>query len=433
MADHSRFKIKSLDDLVDLAARLGLEIPFSRDADILLAPYHTALFSLPNRLVVQPMEGFDSTPEGAPGELTRRRYLRYARGGSGMIWFEATSVTREGRSNPQQLMINKNTLEGFRTLVSEIREEARRSFGDSHNPFLVLQLTHSGRFSKPEGERLTRCFCENPYLDPRGIKMELVKDEELEEIQEAFIEAIELSARAGFDSVDIKISHGYLLHEIMTAYGRNDSLYGGAFENRLSYVKDIVGYTAPVIKSIRLNITDLIPYPYGFGMAREGSTEIDLTEPLRVINELKREVPLWNITAGVPYYNSFVNRPYDKGLKGSSKPPEHPLEGVARLIELTGAVQKKFPDLPVVGSAYSWLRQFFPYVGAGVVKEGMASLIGLGRSSFAYPDAPRDLMEKGRLDKRKVCICCSDCTQLMRNSSPSGCTVRDSEYYTLAK
>ena len=80
---------------------------------------------------------------------------------------------------------------------------------------------------------------------------------------------------------------------------------------------------------------------------------------------------------------------------------------------------------------FSWLRQFFPNVGAGVLKAGLASFVGIGRLAFAYPDAPRDLMEKGQLDSKKVCTTCSNCTQLMRNHVPSGCTVRDREYYKL--
>jgi 2,4-dienoyl-CoA reductase-like NADH-dependent reductase (Old Yellow Enzyme family) len=433
MSKHGRFRIKSTGELQELALSLGLDIPLSMDLDILLEPSLIEGFKVPNKIAVQPMEGFDSTTEGAPGELSRRRYMRYAAGGSGIIWFEATSVTQEGRSNPRQLLINNKTVGDFRELVDSIREEAKRNFGLSHNPFIVLQLTHSGRFSKPEGKPVHKCFSPNPYLDPPGAEMSIYSDDELDLIRSHFIEAINLAESAGFDSVDIKISHGYLLHEIMTSFGRNDSRFGGSFGNRLSFVKEIVSHPSRIIKSIRLNATDLIPYPFGFGMQETGSPEPDLREPMRLIDELKHDVPLWNITAGVPYYNSFVNRPYDTGLKGSAVPPEHPLEGVARLIELTGIIQERFRKLPIVGSGYSWLRQFFPNVGAGVIREGKAGFTGLGRSSFAYPDAPRDLMEKGALDPAKVCICCSDCTQLMRNNSPTGCTRRDREFYSLKR
>jgi len=173
----------------------------------------------------------------------------------------------------------------------------------------------------------------------------------------------------------------------------------------------------------------MLPYPYGFGMDKDGSMQPDLGESMELIEELKEKVPLWNITAGIPYYNPHVNRPFDRGLVGSPAPPEHPLEGVARMIGVTGEIQQKFPDLPMVGSAFSWLRQFYPYVGAGVLNRNLASFIGLGRSSFAYPDSPRDLMEKGFLDPMKVCVSCSRCTQFMRQGLSTGCAIRDNEIY----
>ena len=132
---------------------------------------------------------------------------------------------------------------------------------------------------------------------------------------------------------------------------------------------------------------------------------------------------------GIPYYNPHIGRPFDRPLPGAILPPEHPLEGIIRLLKAAGKTQRQFHQAAVVGTGYSWLREFFPNVGAAVLAQRKASFIGLGRSSFAYPHAPRDLMEKGRLDPKKVCISCSGCTQLMRQNRPSGCVVRDSEVY----
>ena len=429
MADHKKFNIKTLPDLVQLAGDLGLNIPVSEDLDILFSGITIEGREIPNRMVVQPMEGFDSRSNGAPGELTHRRYERYARGGSGMIWFEATSVMEEGRSNPGQLMLSGDTVEDFKRLVDNTRKYAREANGPNFNPFLVMQLTHSGRYSKPEGVPTGKYFTDNPFLDPLKKCSDRYTDDELEEIGDHFIEAIRLSEEAGFDSVDIKVSHGYLLHELLASYKVEGSRFGGTYKNRTALLNRILETPTRLVKSIRLNACDMIPYPYGYGMNKDGSLVADLNEAMGLIGELKGKVPLWNITAGIPYYNPHVNRPYDRGLTGASQPPENPLEGVARMIGITGEIQSSFPGLPVVGSAFSWLRQFYPYVGAGVIKEGKASFIGLGRSSFAYPDAPNDLKNKGFLDPGKVCITCSRCTQFMRQGMPTGCAVRDNEIY----
>jgi len=87
------------------------------------------------------------------------------------------------------------------------------------------------------------------------------------------------------------------------------------------------------------------------------------------------------------------------------------------------------PDLSVVGTGYSWLRQHFPNVGAGVLGSGGAALVGVGRLALAYPDFARDLMTRGALDARKVCITCSGCSQLMHAGRQAGCVVRDRELY----
>ncbi len=431
MADHQRFNIKSLSDLINLSDHLNLDIPISEDLDILFQAINIGDKTVPNRLAVQPMEGFDSLNDGSPGELTFRRYKRYARGGSGMIWFEACSVMLDGRSNPHQLMISRSTLDGFKRLVDDTRDTALGASGSSNIPYLVLQLTHSGRYSKPEGKPLGKYFTKNKYLDPNSICSSLFSDNEIENIRDKYFEAMLLAEEAGFDAVDLKISHGYLLHEIMVSYERKDSRFGGDYENRMSFIRELAGFQTKIEKSIRLNATDMIPYPYGYGMKTDGSMVTDLSEPFSLIKELGGEVPLWNITAGIPYYNPYINRPYDKGLKGSPIPPEHPLEGVSRLINLAGEIQLKFPHLPIVGTAYSWLRQFYPYVGAGVLKSGKASFIGLGRSAFAYPDATKDLLNKGYLDPKKVCVSCSQCTQFMRNGVPSGCAIRDKDLYKI--
>jgi 2,4-dienoyl-CoA reductase-like NADH-dependent reductase (Old Yellow Enzyme family) len=138
---------------------------------------------------------------------------------------------------------------------------------------------------------------------------------------------------------------------------------------------------------------------------------------------------LVNVTAGNPYYNPHFGRPYDRPIAGLEVPDEHPLEGVARLAELTRQVQQAMPDLPVVATGYSWLRHLMPFVAAGVVQSGWAVLVGQGRSAFAYPDAARDILRHGRMDPAKTCITCSGCSQIMRDGTMTGCVVRDSAIY----
>ncbi len=434
MAHHLPFDYRSADELYQAGLNLGLEIPFRSDISPLLRSTTVGGRLVPNRLAVQPMEGADAFTNGSPSELTRRRYRRYAEGGSGLIWFEATAVVPPGRSNPRQLMLTSDNLEAFQTLVDNTRTAARARFGQSHEIFCVLQLTHSGRYSKPKGSPQPQAAAYNPYLDKLSDEVHILSDEELGHLQNSFLEAARLAYHAGFDAVDIKSCHGYLLNELLGAYSREHSRYGKGFESRTRFLTEVFykiqNGVPDLLLSTRLSVFDGIPFPYGFGFAKDSPLDIDLTETTTLIRRLLLLGCVFlNISMGNPYVKPHLGRPFNKPLKGSELPDEHPLEGVMRLLKVTGALQKSFPEVPVIGSGYSWLRQFSPHVGAAVLARREASFIGLGRSSFAYPSAPLDLMEKGGLDKNKVCLTCSKCSELMRAGHTTGCVVRDSEIY----
>ena len=423
---HERFRFKSKDEIIQKALDLGLHLPFSDDISPLLFPTSLEDFSVPNRMVVQPMEGYDSETDGSPSALTRRRYLRYANGGSGIIWSEAVAVSVEGRSNPHQLWINKDNISAFTSLNDEIR---RKTNQEGNNPLLVIQLTHSGRYSKPEGKPKPQVAALNQTLD-WGVPY-LLSDDDLKRIQDRYVSAAKMAARTGFDAIDIKACHGYLVIDLLSARSRQKSRYGGEdpadrFRFMLETIDRMMSEIPGIIITTRLNISD--GYQGGFGVDKDNHT--DFTEPLLLVEELgTRGIKLINISMGSPYYNPHVTRPYDNPLQGQQVPEEHPLEGVIKMINGTSMFQKRFPELHFVGSAYSYLRQYAPNVGAAVLNNGDASFIGFGRSSFAYPSLPIDLIKEGKADPSKVCITCSGCTRLIRNLRPGGCVIRDREIY----
>jgi 2,4-dienoyl-CoA reductase (NADPH2) len=423
---HERFSYKSKDELLRKAGQLGIELPYSDDISPLFKPASFAGLDFPNRLVVQPMEGYDSADDGSPSALTERRYLRYAAGGSAIIWFEAVSVSSEGRSNSNQLWINMNNSAVFAALNKKVRAAAAQY---DMKPILVVQLTHSGRYSKPDSRSHPLVAALNSNLDK--VVPHLLSDRELNIIQDQYVIAAKLAVDCGFHAIDIKACHGYLMIDLLAARSRSGSMYGGEstagrFRFMLETIGRIKSEVPGIIITTRLNISDL--YQGGFGVDR--NNEPDFTEPLLLVEELKSMgVKLLNISMGSPYFNPHVTRPYNKGLPGQKVPDEHPLEGVVKMIKGTSLFQKKFPGLFFVGSAYSYLRQFAPNVGAAVLLNGEASFIGFGRSSFAYPSLPRDLMKDGKADPSKICITCSGCTRLIKNLRPGGCVVRDREIY----
>jgi NADPH-dependent glutamate synthase beta subunit-like oxidoreductase/2,4-dienoyl-CoA reductase-like NADH-dependent reductase (Old Yellow Enzyme family) len=442
------FQLGGIEDLGRLSERLGVQIEASDDVSVLAQPVHAGNLVIPNSLAIHPMEGCDGDAQGRPGTLTLRRYERFAAGGAGLLWVEATAVVPEARANPRQLWLHEKSKDSFRKMVRMIRKTAAEANGPKHHPALVLQLTHSGRYSKPEGAFSPMIPQRDPYRDPLAPQQKpdtnrtskipddwpLVTDEYLDKLQDAYVEAARLAFEVGFDAVDIKSCHGYLINELFACHKRKGK-YGGSFENRTRFVLEVIDKIRSELgqrKEIatRLGVYDAIPYPYGWGVDKDDYTKPDLTEPRKLIGLLKqRGVNLINITVANPYYNPHVGRPFNEAIVGGYEEPEHPLAGVVRLIYITGEIQKEFSDIAIVGTGYSWLRTLFANVAAANKANGLTTLVGAGRMAFAYPDFAKDIINEGRMYPEKVCVSCSACTQIMRDGGMTGCVIRDNEVY----
>ena len=435
--EHEPFHFHSSDEVRRRIAELGLDLELSDDLAPLLQPVKAGHFTLPNRFVVLPMEGCDGLANGAPDELTFRRYHRFAAGGAGLLWVEATAVVPEGRANPRQLWIHEKTVAAFALLVGEARKAARDACGAAHRPMMIVQLTHSGRYSRPVNKPQPIIAHHSRFLDPTHNlppDYPLITDDELERLEERYVEAALCAQRAGFDGVDVKACHRYLVSELLASHTRQDSRYGGSFENRSRFLRNVVAKiraAAPgLLVTSRLNAYDAMAHPYGFGVDHADPDKPDLAEPVKIVRFLQSQgAPLVNITIGNPYFNPHVNRPFDLPTAGAPLPPEPPLAGVARFVNIVRQVQAAVPEMLVIGGGNSWMRQFFPHLGAANVRKGWVSLVGVGRMAFAHPGFARELKEHGRLDPLKVCVTCSACTQIMRDGGRAGCVPRDGDIY----
>lgn len=411
-----------------MAAALNLDLPFETQIRSLAEPWVSGLWRAPNRIAVHPMEGQDGLEDGSPGALTVRRYQRFAGGGAGLLWFEACAVVPEGRANPRQLWLRDGNAGAFAGMLLASRAEARES-----RPLCILQLTHSGRYSRPSGPPAPLIAAKNPYLAKPDAG--IVSDDYLAALEDRYVHAATLAAAVGFDGVDVKACHGYLVNELLGAVTRTGS-YGGPYENRTRFLMNVVqrirAECPGLLVAVRLNVFDAVPYPYGWGVARDGDGRIpDLSEPIRLVQELARAgVPIVNVSAGNPYYNPHIGRPFDQPVEGLYTPDEHPLEGVARLIHLTKHIQESAPEVACVGTGYSWLRQYLGCVAEAVVRRGWATFVGAGREAFANPSFARQILTEGTLSASDVCIACSSCTELMRDGSVAGCVPRDKEIYS---
>ncbi len=417
-----------------------------------------------NRIAIHPMEGWDGTADGNPSESTIRRWQRFGRSGAKLIWGgEAVAVRHDGRANPNQLLMGPHTREGLARLRAVLIEEHRRVVGSDDGLIVGLQLTHSGRYSKPNSnDRLEpRILYHHPILDQRlGLPADypILTDGEIGEIIEDFHRAARVARELGFDFVDIKHCHGYLGHEFLSAHTREGD-YGGSFENRTRFLREVVqgirSTAAGLQIGVRLSAFDsvpfrpdpalsvggklgtgipeeheaLIPYRWGFGVNAQNPTVPDLAETVRFLALLEEmEIRLVNISAGSPYYCPHIQRPALYPPSDGYQPPEDPLTGVARLMEVTHSLKKQFPNLIVVGTGFTYLQDFLPYVAQAAVREGWADSVGLGRMVLTYPELLWDVLQGKTVQHKRVCRTFSDCTTAPRNGLPSGCYPLDGYY-----
>ncbi len=412
---HEPFSYTTIQDLMADCEEKNTPLPISEDLSVLASELRTDNIRLKNRLLAQPIEGFDSLEDGSPSERSVRRYCNLSKYGYGCLWMESVSVSGDGRSNPHQLWIREENCSSFSAMLQEIRSAS----GDEP-PFFVAQLTHSGRNSKP----IPVCGFENPLIPVENAVT--ASDSYLEELEDQYVSAALLAEAAGFDAVDIRACHGYLLGEMLAAYDRPGP-YGGCFENRIRLLVNIIKKirsASGIRVCVRLNMYDGLPYPYGWGAEPDGSTIPCLREPLALLDILvSLGVKVLNISSGIGAVTPYVLRPYDRG---GIQPPEHPLEGVYRMLDMAHTVKREHPDTIVIASALSWLREYGPMVAAGGIRDGWFDVAGFGRQSIAYPEFPQ-LVLSGRLPEReKCCTTCCGCSTLIKKTGKELYCIRHS-------
>ena len=444
-------------------AELGLDLPM--DDQILTAeqgsplaePIKIGPLSCGNRWCIHPMEGWDANRNGSPSELTLRRWRNFGRSGAKLIWGgEAAAVQPDGRANPNQTLATSSNKAGLAALLSECMSAHAEAFSNTDDFVVGLQLTHSGRFCRPDTKQLEpKIAYHHPLLDAKfGIRPDdesvIWTDSELERLIDSYVAAAELARDVGFQFVDIKACHGYLLHEFLSARTRKGP-FGGDLAGRTRLLFTIIRRIREECPGLHVLVRlsafdtlpyqtsretgrpmpyqDLMPYHWGFGVRTDDPFEYDLTEPLELLRQLRDlGVLAVNISCGSPYYCPHIQRPAIFPPSDGYQPPEDPLVGVARQIHAARECKQAVPDLPMVGTGYSYLQEYLPHVAQAVVRAGWIDMVGLGRMVLSYPEMPAETLGRAATERKKICRTFSDCTTAPRHALPSGCYPLDPFY-----
>jgi NADPH2 dehydrogenase len=451
-------------------AELGLELPI--DDSILKSPESPLAqtmdlggFRVGNRWAIHPMEGWDATTDGHPTPDLVRRWRRFGESGAKLLWgMEAVAVRPDGRANPNQLMANPGAIGELVAAAHEALETHARSFGSAADVLWGLQLTHSGRFCRPQDKKKLepKLAYAHPILNRKfGLPMDypVMTDDDVQDLIAHYVEAARLADKAGVPFVDIKQCHGYLVHEFLSAFTRKGRYGGETLEERSAVAREIIAgirQVAPrLILGVRLSafdfvpfkpdpaqaadgnlgpgmpedFSDCLPYMYGFGIDKGNPVRYDLAETAQYLKLLKSwGVSIVNVTAGSPYYNPHIQRPALFPPSDGYQPAEDPIINVERQIQVVRKLKAAVPEMPLVSSGLTYLQEYMPHVAQALVRQGWTDFAGMGRMVLSYPRIIADSLEKGALETKNICRTFSDCTTAPRNGLKSGCFPLD-EYY----
>ena len=474
--------LKTVEDFRKHVSSLGIELPCEAQivtgtASPLVQPVDGVTINgkrIGNRWAIHPMEGWDGTTTGGVTEEMLRRWQRFGESGAKLIYGgEAMAVRPDGRANPNQIIITEENKAGIASLRETLVKAHEESYGKTDDLVIGFQLTHSGRFCKPNDKKRMepRVAFRHPILDRRfnvTSDTQMFADAEIEELIQCYIRAAQIAWDVGADFVDIKHCHGYLLHEFLGAHTRPGK-FGGSFENRTRILRDIVaGIRASGNKielGVRLSAFDFVPfkpdpalsqpgklgpgipedfshclpYRYGFGVNVSNPVEYDLTETFQFADLCAQlGVKILNVSAGSPYYNPHIQRPAAYPPSDGYQPAHDPLIDVARQInvvrQLKAHLQQTQDSRPqtqdpiLVGTAYSYLQEYLTHVAQCVIRNGWTDMVGLGRMVLSYPNMLAEAVEKGSLTNKLICRTFSDCTTAPRNGMISGCYPLDKYY-----
>lgn len=428
------FDYTTLDEVRRDIQEIGCDLPISENLDILAKPIEVYGKTIKNRLAIQPMECFDGAPDGTPSHLTLRRYRRFAEGGAGLIWMESTGTTATMKTAPTMSAITASNVDVFRELILETKESA----SDGIPPYMIAEISNCGRGAFMDKAAFAGLnipayiACENPYLPRENTR--ILTDAQIYGIIDDYVRCAALLKEAGFDCVDIRCCHGYLLSEMLSAYTRENSEFGGSFENRtrmLLTIVDRVNAEVGIPMAVRITATDLVPYPYGFGMKEDGSMEPDFSEPLKLAKILYDK--------GIRIFNPSLGRNHAHHLQSPSDhpaihPEEHQFYAMAYFHNLARVFRENLPkDAVVLTGTYAFAKQFAPYIAAGGIEAGHYDIAGFARTALANPGFANDILKKGALNPSKLCITCGRCGAMIgmsqRFGNPVGCPIFDKEFY----
>jgi 2,4-dienoyl-CoA reductase-like NADH-dependent reductase (Old Yellow Enzyme family) len=338
----------------------------------LFSPLTLRQVTLPNRVVVSPMQQYVAGDDGLPTDFHLQHYGRLGIGGAGLVFTEALAVAPEGRVTHHDLGIwSDQHAEALRPVVAAI---------GARGAVPATQLIHAGRkgsVGRPwegynplgeaeaaRGEPPWQTLAASPVpANPGWHVPEALDENGIARLVEAYAAGARRSAAAGFRVLDIHAAHGYLIHSFLSplANKRSDR-WGGDFEGRIRFLLALTeavraAWPADLPLFVRLSCVDDQP---------DGWT---LEDSVALARRLK--------ALGVDVIDCSSGGLAERTTTKMVRRPEGYQVPYAERIRA---------DVDVLTMAVGLITT--PEFAEGVVQEGRADLVAIGREALMNPHWP---------------------------------------------
>jgi len=339
------------------------------------APIAVGTMRLDNRIVLPAMVTRLSGEDGFVNQAVRDRYLRFARGGPGLIVVEAMAV-HSAKSGPLLRLSADEFVPGHRDLVNRMRD-----VGSSR---VVPQIIHFLKISRSGWRQ----------------RIEDLTRAEIAGVVEAHGQAAVRARQAGYDGVELHMAHAYTLSSFLSRRNARRDGYGGSLENRLRLPSEVVARVRREVGAgfpigIRFDGEECIKGGYGLLDAREIALRM-----------ARLSVDYLSISAGGKFEDALHKPgeplyPYTGYSGDRCMPPASYQDGYNSYLAagIRAHLRANGHETPVCATGKIRTRD----LAQRLLEDGTADLIGMARAMLCDPDLPR----KWRTDREDTVVRCT--------------------------
>ncbi|MFW9822691.1 MAG: FAD-dependent oxidoreductase [Candidatus Thorarchaeota archaeon] len=347
-----------------------------------------------NRVGFPPMMSSSADGQGRPTEGNILVYEQKAKGGTGILTYEATTIDPNALTGGTQPNIGrKENIPAFQKLTARVHKYGAK---------IGVQIVHGGIlgfmgvpwglkriFAPSRVDEVTAASAYHAlypdwpqYVKDNDIQIVPLSKEMIGMIEDQMGQAAANAIQSGFDYVEVHSTHGTLYHDFISPfYNQRTDEYGGSLENKFRFAKE-------TIEKIRKGMGEEPPLFFrisGDSLTKEGIQLEDAVKNAQMYEKLG--VDCIDVSMGVN-----VRTP-----QGITPPSYIPRGG---FIHLAAAV-KEAVSVPVMGVG----RITSLKMADDFIQQGKADIINLGRQLICDPDSANKYFN-GQIEDIKTCFAC---------------------------